>query len=206
MKARKKWNDANLAKKAKLKRMSDLSGAASDSDDNMIVYTGVNTPLLRTMTEVEAKPMIIGQNYKSKKILQLRIAEEANLYNIEIANNRSCDKRPYYDGRGGVVFKIQARPSQAKNWVLRIYERGGQQKINNYSKDVDSVYQEGLSDAEKNGHQDDDGSDTDNEDGDILGEQCNADDVSPTKQKRRRKNRRTPLRQHGLFPTSNPDC
>ena len=79
LKARKKWNDANLAKKAKLKRMSDLSGAASDSDDNMIVYTGVNTPLLRTMTEVEAEPMIIGQNYKSKKILQLRIAEGGKL-------------------------------------------------------------------------------------------------------------------------------
>ena len=44
------------------------------------------------------------------------------------------------------------------------------------------------------------GSDTDNEDGDILGEQGNADDVSPTKQKRRRKNRRTPFKATWLVP------
>ena len=43
---------------------------------------------------------------------------------------------------GGALFKIEARPTQAKNWVLRMYERGGQQKVDNYSKDVDSVYQE----------------------------------------------------------------
>ncbi len=40
--ARKKWNDANLAKRARLKRLSEKNDEESDSGDDMIEYTGVS--------------------------------------------------------------------------------------------------------------------------------------------------------------------
>ena len=201
--ARKKWNDANLAKRARLKRLSEQNSEdeSSDSGDDMIVYTGVSARELRTMTEVEAEPMIVGHNYKKKKYVMLRVAEEANLHNVEIANVKSCDKRLHYEGRGGAKFKVEASPSMSKNWVLRKYERGGQQVIDEYNKSVESEYKEGLSDNDDNGPQDDDDIDNDDEDksDDIFGGEGNADDESP-KRKRRRKNRRTPFKASWLVP------
>jgi hypothetical protein len=79
-----------------------------DEYDDVIVYLGVTTPFLRPMSAVEAQPMCVDHNYPSKEVLLLRIAEEANLHNIEVANVRSCNERVYYDGRGGAQFKVWA--------------------------------------------------------------------------------------------------
>ncbi len=66
------------------------------------------------MSAVEAEPMCVGHNYPSKEILLLRIAEEANLHNVEVASVRICLKHVYFDGRGGANFKVRARPTLNK--------------------------------------------------------------------------------------------
>jgi hypothetical protein len=58
------------------------------------------------MSAVDAQPMYVGHNYPSNEVLLLHIAEEANLHNVEVANIQSCNKRVYYDGRGGAQFKV----------------------------------------------------------------------------------------------------
>ena len=81
----------------------------------------VTIPFLQTMVDVEAQPMCVDHNYPTKEVLLLRIAEEANLYNVEVANVRSCNKRVYYDGRGGAQFKVRARPTLYKGWTVKEY-------------------------------------------------------------------------------------
>ena len=97
-KARKKYTDGLLAAKAKLRKSLEDD---KDEYDDAIVYLGVSTPFLRPMSAVESQPMCVDHTYPSKEVLLLRIAEEANLHNVEVANVRSCNKRVYYDGRGG---------------------------------------------------------------------------------------------------------
>ena len=103
-KARKKYTDGLLAAKAKLRKSLEND---KDEYDDAIVYLGVSTPFLRPMSAVESQPMCVDHTYPSKEVLLLRIAEEANLHNIEVANVRSCNKRVYYDGRGGGPIQIQ---------------------------------------------------------------------------------------------------
>ncbi len=110
-KARKKYTDGLLAAKAKVRKSLEEN---KDDYDDAIVYLGVTTPFLRPMSAVDAQPMCFGHNYPSKEVLLLRIAEEANLHNVEVANVRSCNKRVYYDGRGGAQIKVRARPTLDK--------------------------------------------------------------------------------------------
>ena len=110
-KARKKYTDGLLAAKAKLRKSLEET---DNYDDDAIAYLGVTTPFLRPMSAVEAQPMCVDHNYPSKEVLLVRIAEEANLYNVEVANVRSCNKQVYYDGRGGAQFKVRARPTLDK--------------------------------------------------------------------------------------------
>ena len=91
--------------KAKLSRSQEYENL---DDNDVIEYLGVTSQLLRPMSAVEAEPMCVGHNYPSKEVLLLRIAEEANLHNIEVASVRSCNKRVYFDGRGGSQFKVRA--------------------------------------------------------------------------------------------------
>ncbi len=103
-KARKKYKDGLLVAKAKARKSLE----DTDNYDDAVVYLGVSTPFLRPMSDVEAQPMCVGHNYPSKEVLLLCIAEEANLHNIEVANVQSCDRRVYYDGRGGADFRVWA--------------------------------------------------------------------------------------------------
>jgi len=116
-KARKKYTDGLLAAKAKMRNSLE----EPDDYDDAVVYRGVTTPFLRTMADVEAQPMCVDHNYPSKEVLLVRIAEEANLYNVEVANVRSCNKRVYYDGRGGAQFHVRARSTLDRGWVVKEY-------------------------------------------------------------------------------------
>jgi hypothetical protein len=102
-----------LAAKAKLRKSLDDN---HDYDDG-IKYLGVTTQFFRPMSAVE--PMCVGHNYPSKEILLLRIAEEANLHNVEVAIFRSCLKRVYVNGRGGANFKVRAQPTLEKAGLCR---------------------------------------------------------------------------------------
>jgi hypothetical protein len=103
-KVRKKWTDALAAQKNKQRRSMPVLGEESDSDDG-IEYTGESIPTLRQMRDVETKPLCVGHNFKYKETCLIRIAEEANLHHVEIANTKSCDKRLL----GGMVVLFMLR-------------------------------------------------------------------------------------------------
>ena len=96
-KARKKWTDALAAQKNKRRRSMPFLGEESESDDG-IEYTGESIPTLRQMRDVEANPLRVGHNFKYKETCLIRIAEEANLYGVEVATTKSCDKRINFVG------------------------------------------------------------------------------------------------------------
>ncbi len=66
--------------------------------------------------------MCVDHNYPSKEVLLMRIGEEANLHNVEVANVRSCDRRVHYDGREGAQFKVRARLSLDIGWTVKEYD------------------------------------------------------------------------------------
>jgi hypothetical protein len=118
-KARKKYTDGLLAAKAKMRNSLE----EPDNYDDAVVYKGVTSPFLQAMTDVKAQPMCVDHNYPTKEVLLLRIPEEANFYNVEVANVQRCNKRVYYDGRGGAKFHVRARPTLDKGWTVKEYSR-----------------------------------------------------------------------------------
>jgi hypothetical protein len=65
----------------KKERDKDRRKSAREKEiDNTITYTGVLSDLLRTMTEVKASPLKVGDTFPTKDRLVSRIVEEANLY------------------------------------------------------------------------------------------------------------------------------
>jgi hypothetical protein len=52
-------------------------------------FTGDCTPTLRTESEVQAAPLLVGHSFALKDILVLRVVEEANLRGIECSTTRS---------------------------------------------------------------------------------------------------------------------
>jgi hypothetical protein len=56
-----------------------------DEVNNTITYTGVLSDLLRTMTEVKASPLNVGDTFLTKDRLLLRIVEKANLHGVQVA-------------------------------------------------------------------------------------------------------------------------
>ena len=108
--------------------------------------------------------MCVGHNYPSKEVLLLRIAEEANLHNIEVASVRSCNKRVYFDGRGGSQFKVRMRPTLDKGWTVKEYARWTMPTIPpmggiNVGDDDDGDELRQLSDDEEEDHEDQGNSD-----------------------------------------------
>ena len=59
------------------------------ADDNTNLHTGDQTEQLRTMSEVEKGRLLEGQVFRTKDIVHLRIAEEANLRGISTRVQRS---------------------------------------------------------------------------------------------------------------------
>ena len=214
-KARKKYTDGLLAAKAKLRKSLEET---DNYDDDAIAYLGVTTPFLRPMSAVEAQPMCVDHNYPSKEVLLVRIAEEANLYNVEVANVRSCNKRVYYDGRGGAQFKVRARPTLDKGWTVKEYSRwtvpsippiGSTQPVGGEDEDQgnqgnEDASKEDTSDGEEEEDEERDGGDDivgEEEEGtadgdDIFGEEGATDNT--TKMKKRQ--RRSPIKSKWLVP------
>ena len=151
------------------------------------------------MKEVENEPMMVGHNYRNKETVLICIAEEANLYNLEVATSRSCDKRIYFEGRAGAVFRIRARPCLTRNWVVKEYERSVLPIIHPYKNNEDLVFKEGDSDREDNNKKEDESGEEDDEDDVILGEEGNVDDALH-KKNTNRKHRRTPIKARWLVP------
>ena len=54
-------------------------------------HTGILYPQLRNMTSVESDPLLVDHTFPSKEILFIRIAEEANLSEINVSVKRSDD-------------------------------------------------------------------------------------------------------------------
>jgi hypothetical protein len=174
------------------------------------------------MTAVEAEPMKVGHNYPSKDILLMRIAEEANLHNVEAATIRSCDKRVFFQGRAGAVFTVKARHSEEKNWTVKEYvhwtvpalppmdnfdevNKAGDDGDNNEEEDND---EEEEKDDNEDFYSDDpddfEDGDDDGEDGDdIIGEEGDGDGIPKAKKRRKRKTtpkRRSPIKSRWLVP------
>jgi hypothetical protein len=105
-KAPKKYTDALAATKTKLRNSLEYND--NDHDNDGIEFLGVATHVWRLMSAVEEAPMCVRHNYQKKAILLLRIAEEANLHNLEITTIWSCGRRVYVDGRNGAKFKVCA--------------------------------------------------------------------------------------------------
>ena len=146
--------------------------------------------------------MMVGYNYCSKERVLIRIAEEANLYNLEVATSRSCDKRIYFEGRAGAVFKIKARQCQARNWVVKEYERSVIPIILPYNNNEDSVFKEGDSDREENGREENNKKEdkSGEDDDDVIGEEGNVDDEPHNINNTNRNHRRTPIKARWLVP------
>lgn len=189
-KARKKYTDGLLAAKAKMRNSLE----EPDDYDDAVVYRGVTTPFLRTMADVEAQPMCVDHNYPTKEVLLLRIAEEANLYNVEVANVRSCNKRVYYDGRGGAQFHVRARSTLDRGWVVKEYSRWTVP-----SRPPFGSTQPGDDDDEDEvrGNENESNEDSDSEEDDILGEEGDAEN---TTNRKKRRQRRSPIKSKMLVP------
>jgi hypothetical protein len=63
--------------------------AHEDEVDDTITYTCLSSDLLRTMMEVKASPLKVGDTFPTKDKLLLRIVEEVNLYGVQVAIKRS---------------------------------------------------------------------------------------------------------------------
>jgi hypothetical protein len=216
----KKYTNSLLSLKAKVRKSLERDNDDNNHYDDGIEYLGVTTDIFRQMTAVEAEPMIVGHNYPSKEILLMRIAEEANLHNVEAATIWSCDKRVYFQGTAGATFTVKARHSETKNWTVKEYVHwtvpalprmdnldevniGNDDGENNEEKDNDD-------DEEKDDNEDfysddpddfEDGDD-DGEDGDdIIGDEGDGDGIPKANKRRKRTTtpkRRSPIKSRWL--------
>jgi hypothetical protein len=125
------------------------------------------------------------------------------LHNVEAANVRSCNKRVYYDGRGGAQFKVRARPTLDKGWTVKEYDRW----LPPFIPPIGSTQPDGGEDEDQGnqGNEDDSEEDSDGEeeqdeeqDGgdDILGEEGAAENTT----KRRKRQCRSPIKSKWLVP------
>jgi hypothetical protein len=95
---------AHTDKKQHLLRMElGIKTGASDQ-----TYTGVLNDPLRTMTDVESSSLMLDHTFPTKKVLLLRITEEANLSGCHVSSKRSDDYRVQVVGSSDSSFKIKA--------------------------------------------------------------------------------------------------
>ena len=133
--------------------------AGRSADWDKISYTGDNAPGLRTMELVQLKRLKAGDNFIDKDVVQLRIAEEANLRGIRIRWEISNNTRIVVKGD---KFTVVANLTDARGWVVQTAEvRSGDNNVGDLDdiEDTDSEY-------EDNG-EDDEGDDDDDDDYDV---------------------------------------
>ena len=164
-KERKKYTDSIAA--AEMKRRK------SGGDDG-IDYTGVATDRLRLMTTVEEAPICVGHNYPTKEILMMRIAEEANLKNCEVAIGRSDARRLHVKGRKGVPFSVKASFGLNSGWKVTVCEIG-RTDIDGITPQLPPVRLESNPENRETTAQEENEDDGDKEDL-LLGEDSNKED------------------------------
>ncbi len=128
------WDAQNRA------RRKECGGRAINWDK--ITYTGVNTPYLRTMDIVKEKRLKAGVNLIDKSVLQLRIAEEANLRGIKIKWTTSTNSRVVVDGD---FFHVVANLNETRGWVIKkAAVRSGDEGVGDLDEfvDTDSEYED----------------------------------------------------------------
>ncbi len=82
---------------------------------DLLVYTGDASPLLRLMTVVQQRRLMVGDSFENKDTLRMRIAEEANLANKEISTVRSDTMQLVVVG---VDFYVKANNTERRGWVV----------------------------------------------------------------------------------------
>ena len=102
---RKRWTD----RRARLRRNERIGNG------DLLVYTGDASPVLRLMTVVQQRRLMVGDSFESKETLRMRIAEEANLANKEITTVRSDTMQLVVVG---VDFYVKANNTERRGWVV----------------------------------------------------------------------------------------
>ena len=102
---RKRWTD----RRARLRRNERIGNG------DLLVYTGDASPLLRLMTVVQQRRLMVGDSFENKDTLRMRIAEEANLANKEISTVRSDTMQLVVVG---VDFYVKANNTERRGWVV----------------------------------------------------------------------------------------
>ena len=102
---RKRWTD----RRARLRRSERIGNG------DLLVYTGDASPVLRLMSVVQKRRLMVGDSFETKDTLRMRIAEEANLANIEITTVRSDTTQLVVVG---VDFYVKANNTERRGWVV----------------------------------------------------------------------------------------
>jgi hypothetical protein len=142
------WDAQNRA------RRKECGGRAFNWDT--ITYTGDNVAGLRTMDIVKEKRLKAGDNFIDKSVLQLRIAEEANLRGIKIKWTTSTNSRVVVDGD---FFHVFANLNETRGWVIKkAAVHSGDEGVGNLDEvvDTDSEYEDNGDDDDSHDDGDDD--------------------------------------------------
>jgi len=101
---RRKWLDQR--RKTRVKSVAEVE----------LDWTGVCTPTLRTMEEVESDPgLAVGQIFPNKDLILLLTAEEANLNWIYVTIVKSSNFTFCSSGKG---FYVSATNSENSGWKI----------------------------------------------------------------------------------------
>ena len=103
---RKRWTDRRARQRRHAERNVDM---------DILHYSGDCTPMLRMMTEVQQRRLMVGDSFQAKDTLRMRIAEEANLRNKEITIVRSDAMQLVVVG---VDFYVKANNTERRGWVV----------------------------------------------------------------------------------------
>ena len=97
------------------KLRSDRLRKAATAFDAAIVYTGDQSPLLRMLDVVKNNPTHVGHSFPTRKLVQLRIVEEALQLSKHVIFKTSDSK---VTEAIGINLHCRAVLSEAKGWVI----------------------------------------------------------------------------------------
>ena len=103
---------------------------------NLHPYTGNNSSVLRTMTEVELAHLEVGHSFSDKDVLILQIAEEANLRGIKIRIVRSDNSNIH---KTGDSFNVCATFLELKGWVVAQCDIANNKEVRDSDNEVKIV-------------------------------------------------------------------
>jgi hypothetical protein len=98
----------------------DRRKSAREEVDDTITYTGVESELLQTMTEVKVTPLKVGDTFPTKERMILRMVEEANLYGVCMAIKRSDTFQVDARGLNGGSFHVHGNFGIKTGWKVTV--------------------------------------------------------------------------------------